>query len=427
MRPTRIVLIGAGSVSFGPGCLADAIHCEALRGSTVVLVDIDPYALEAVTALARKLNEASGAGLKIEHTTDRRAALPGAEFVITSVAIRRNDLWRLDWEIPLKHGIRQVLGENGGPGGLSHSLRNIPVVLDICRDMEELCPDALLLNFSNPESRICLAVSEHTSIRSVGLCHGVFMGISSISEITGVPTEDIDVKAAGLNHFTWMTSVRRRSTGEDLYPLLRGNAESCPPDYLPLTRALMRTFGLFPSCSDDHIGEYLGFAWDKCLHHGFNFDGADAYREQQWASIRRMVSGDEPLDRYLYCKSGEIAFDIVLATIADTNELMPAVNIPNRGSISNLPGDAVVEVPAVVGASGIHGLALRDLPTGIAALCNAQIAVQKLTVEAAVTGSRELALQALLADPVVTNMDAAERCLDELLEVHAPYLSQFAR
>lgn len=187
-----------------------------------MLVDIDAQALEVMAAFARRLNEQSGARLIIEHTTDRARALPDADFVISSVAIKRNDLWRL-------------------------ALRNIPVLLDICRDMERLCPDALLLNFSNPESRLCLAVNKYTSIRSVGLCHGIFMGIESISRITGVPASDIDVNAAGLNHFTWMMSVHRKSTGEDLYPLLRQNSEDCDLGYLPLTRALFKAFGLFPS------------------------------------------------------------------------------------------------------------------------------------------------------------------------------------
>ena len=425
MRPTRVVLIGAASASFGPGCIRDALNTEGLRGSTLALVDTDVEALDVMTRLAHKLNEASGAGLVIESTPDRTQALPGAEFVITSIAIKRNDLWKLDWEIPLKHGIHQVLGENGGPGGLSHSLRNIPVILDICRDMERLCPDALLMNFTNPESRICLAVSKHTSIRAVGLCHGFFMGQHSIARITG--ETDLDITAAGLNHFTWALSVKRKATGEDLYPLLREKAEQCEAGDMPLSRELLKTFGRFPFCSDDHIGEYLSYAWDKCVHHGYDFDEADRQRQHQWEHITRIANGEEPAEDYARKKSGELAFDIVHAILANTGELMPAVNIANNGCIPNLPPDAVVEVPAVVNAEGIHGQCVGDLPEGIAALCNTQIAVQKLVVEAAVTGSREAALQAMLVDPVVTNIDAAEKCLDELLSVHAPYLPQFTR
>lgn len=423
MRSTKIVFIGAASASFGPACLLDAIHCEGLAGSTLVLVDIDAQRLDVMARLANRLNEVSGAGLRIEHTTDRCEALPGAEFVINSIAIDRNELWKLDWSIPIKHGIKQVLGENGGPGGLSHTLRNIPVILDICHDMERLCPNALFINFTNPESRICLAISKHTSIRSVGLCHGVYMGIDSISRIIG--ENQIDVVAAGLNHFTWMLSIKNANTGEDLYPLLRERSRQCAPDDLPLSRRMLDVFGLFPSPSDDHIGEYLPYAWESTGLEGYNFAVADHDREQQWAMNVKLADGDDYIHEYATQRSGENALDIIRATLANTNEPLLAVNIPNGGCISNLPADAVVEVPATVGENGITGMRIGDLPEGIAALCNTQVAVQKLAVEAAVTGSRQVALQAMLADPVIQSADAAEKCLDELLRVHAEYLPQF--
>lgn len=426
MRPSKIVFIGAASASFGPGCLADAVQCEGLRGSTLVLVDIDKEHLDIITRFARRLNEEADAGLKIESTTDRKEALPEADFVFCSIAVERNELWKLDWQIPRKYGIKQVLGENGGPGGLSHTLRNVPILIDICRDMEKLCPDAWLLNFTNPESRICLAISQYTSIKTVGLCHGVFMGIDNVSQITGVDREDIDVTAAGLNHFTWMLSIRRKSTGEDLYPLLREKINDCDASYLPLTRELYHKFGLLPNPSDDHIGEYLSYAGERCGYEGYDFAAADRYREQLWDSLIAMANNEGSVEKYLTCKSGEIEFDIVKGMLTNSNLLVPAVNVPNRGAITNLPPDAVVEVPAIVSASGIQPVCVGDLPDGIAAMCNTQIAVQKLAVQAAMTGSRKLALQAMLVDPVVDSIEAAEKCLDELLHVHARYLPQFA-
>ncbi|MDO8587796.1 MAG: alpha-glucosidase/alpha-galactosidase [Armatimonadota bacterium] len=425
MRNAKIVMIGAGSAEFGPGCLRDAVNCTGLAGSTMALVDIDRDALEVMAGFARKLNEVSGANLKIEHTTDRREALPDADFVITSFAMERNELWKLDWKIPLKHGIKQVLGENGGPGGLSHSLRNIHVLLAMCRDMEELCPNAWLLNFSNPESRLCLAVSNYSSIKAVGLCHGIAMGIDSVSHLLGLDPAQVDVKAAGLNHFTWMLSVHHKETGEDLYPALREKSRKADPSFLPLTRQLFEDFGLFPSPSDDHIGEYIGWAWDKCIHHGYDFDAADERRATQWDMIVRMANGEEPMEEYSKQKSGELEFNVIRGILADTNELLGAVNMVNNGCVTNLPDDAVVEVPAIVSGNGIDGLRVGELPTGIAAMCNTQIGVQKLTVEAAATGSRDLALQAMLADPVVQDYDAAEKCLNELLSVHKAYLPQF--
>ena len=443
MRSTKIVLIGAASASFGPAMIADAVLSPELKGSTLCLVDIDGERLEVMAAFARRVNEAMGTGLRIEHTTDRTRALPGAEFVITSIAVRRDELWKLDFQIPLKHGIKQVLGENGGPGGLSHSLRNIPIVLDIARDVEQLAPGALLMNFTNPESRICLALSRYTGVRFVGLCHGIGMGYDSIGRITGIQPEDLVGTAAGLNHFAWFLDIRRRSTGEDVYPLLRAADATYDPGFYPLTRRMFRLYGLYPHPSDDHIGEYLSFAWETCGLHGYDFARADEWREKSWARIARIARGEEavPLpegaggsgeerlqeDRLRLRRSGEFAFPIILATLGNRQQLIEAVNIRNDGLIDNVPSWAVVEVPAVVGADGVKGVHVGALPAGVAALVNTQAHVQDLVVEAAVHGSREVALQALLADPVVQSAEAAEKTLNELLHVHMPYLPQFKR
>lgn len=425
-RTTKIVHIGAASLSFGCGALADAIHTPELRGSKLVLVDIDEKHLELQYRLAKRLNEESGAGLIIERTTDRREALLGAEYVLCSVATKRNDLWKLDWSIPLKHGLQQVLGENGGPGGLSHALRNIPLILDICRDIEELCPEALLMNFSNPESRLCLAVSRYTKVKAVGLCHGVFMGRDIIADVLGVDRDRVEVKAAGLNHFLWVLDARDTETGEDIYPRFKEAMYKKDDTFMPLTRHMLETYGYLAAPSDDHIGEYLPEAWEMCAHHGYDFDGADRWYESHWSKMPGYASGELPVDHYLSGKSGEIAFDIIAARLNNKNMLAWAVNVPNDGSITNLPNDCIVEVPAVISGNGINPLCMGDLPSGIAALCRQQAAVQDLVVEAAVKGDRNLALQALLIDPVVKGDHRnAKAALDELLSVHAQYLPRF--
>ncbi len=446
MRSTKVVLIGAASASFGPRMIADAMLTPEFRGSTLVLVDIDAERLEVMAAYARRLNEAIGAGLTIEHTPDRTKALPGAEFVITSIAVKRDELWKLDFHIPHKYGIKQVLGENGGPGGLSHSLRNIPIILDIARDIEKLAPGALLMNFSNPESRIGLALSRYTGVPFVGLCHGIGMAYDSIGRITGIPADDLKAIAAGLNHFVWVLDIRRKSTGEDVYPILREADKAYDPSYYPLTRYMFRRYGLYPHPSDDHIGEYLPYAWEYCGLEGYDFEAADRGRERGWQGILRVARGEDPVpmpeaaggsaeqdmleNRPRLKKSGEFAFPIIASVLANRHELIESVNIPNNGLIANLPDWAVVEVPAVVGADGVKGVRVGALPAGIAALLSTQAHVQDLVVEASVHGSRELALQALLADPVVgaaatAPIQAAEKTLDELLQVHAPYLPQF--
>ena len=440
MKITKIVLIGAASASFGPNMIGDAVLSPGLRGSTLMLVDLDSERLDVMTAYARRLNEVCGAGLHIESTPSRTLALPEAESVISSIAINRNELWKLDFQIPQRYGIKQVLGENGGPGGLSHALRNIPIVLGIARDMERLCPNALLLNFTNPESRICLAISRYCGIRFVGLCHGIGDGYDSVGRITGIPASDVQGIAAGLNHFAWFQSLHRRSTGEDIYPLLRSQDDTFDPGYYPLTRRLFRLYGLYPHPSDNHIGEYLGFAWEMCGTKGYDFEAADRVRSDRWRKVLLVSQGEMPIivpddasaaDHSVICevvqlrKSGEFALPIITGVLANRNELIEAVNIRNQGAISGLPDWAVVEVPAIVNGDGLRTLAVGALPAGITALLNTQVHIQSLVVDAAVLGRRDLALQALLADPVVPSLNNAEKVLDELLHIHAAYLPQF--
>lgn len=438
MRPTKVVMIGAASASFGPAMIADAILTPEMRGSTLILVDLDADRLRVMTEYARRLNAAADAGLDIESETDRKRALPGAEFVITSVAVKRDDLWRLDFQIPIKHGIKQVLGENGGPGGLSHALRNIPIVLEIAADIEKICPNALLMNFSNPESRIGLALSRYTGLRFVGLCHGIGMGYNAIARLTGIPADDLEGVAAGLNHFTWFLSLRRKSTKEDVYPAIWAADATHDAKFHPLTRYLLRLHGFWPNCSDDHLGEYLAYAHEFCGLEGYDFERAAEHRRSAWERISRIVAGTDPApvpsDRLAtgssaptLGRSGELAFPIIVSAVENRHQMIEAVNIRNDGLIPNLPEWAIVEVPAVVGADGVKGVRVGPLPAGISALLNTQAHVQDLVVEAAVHGSRRLALQALLADPVVQSVEAAEKTLDELLAVHAAYLPRFAK
>lgn len=439
MPALKIVLIGAASASFGPNVIGDVVLTGDLQGSALVLVDTDAERLQVMTAYARKLNDAAGAGLRIESHTDRTQALPEADFVISSFAIRRNELWKLDFQIPARYGIRQVLGENGGPGGLSHALRNIPILLAIARDMERLCPNAWLLNFSNPESRLCLALSRYTSLRFAGLCHGIGDGYHSIGRITGIPADDIEGVAAGLNHFSWFQSIRRRSTGEDLYPLLRSCEQTFDPSFEPLTRRLFRLYGQYPHPSDNHIGEYLGFAADICGTRGYDFKGAEETRQERWKSVLMVSQGearvalageqgsaDNSENRLFVRRSGEFALPIISAIAGNRHTLIEAVNIRNDNLISNLPAWAVVELPAFAHGDGLRGLPIGSLPDGIAALLATQAHIQSLVVDAAVLGRRDLALQALLADPVVPSFDAAEKVIDDLLHTHAAYLPQFA-
>jgi alpha-galactosidase len=416
---TRIVCIGAGSISFGLNTLKDLFSTKAFVGSELVLVDTDPVNLDRMYRLAQLMNDKGGAGLRISKTTQRREALPGAGFVINAIAIERCRLWKLDFDIPKKYGVRHTLGENGGPGALFFTLRTIPVILDIVRDMEDLCPDAFFLNFSNPESRIVLALGRFSKIRSLGLCHGVFMGRHDVARVMGMEDAAVEVVGAGLNHIQWLLEVREKATGRDLRPLLREKEQSYRSDFEPLSRKLFRAFGYWPSCSDDHIGEYLPYGWEAG-EKGYDFDGDERWRVASIASIEARLRGEAGVEEWL-TPSGERAVDVIASILHNERKVIESGIVLNRGAIPSLPAECAVEVPIVTDASGVTPVRV-DLPAPIARLLLAQTAVQNMAVEAAVYGSKEMALQALLIDPVMSTITGAEKLLEELWAANAPYI-----
>jgi alpha-galactosidase len=420
MKTTKIVYIGAGSMCFGLSLFKDIFTSKELNGSTLSLVDIDEENLERMYKLALKMNEASGIGLKIEKTLNRREALSGAEFVVNSIAIERCALWKYDFEIPKKYGIRQTLGENGGPGGLFFSMRTIPLIMDIIRDMEELCPNAYFLNFSNPESRIILALGRYTKIKCVGLCHGVFMGRNDAARIMGLDPKNVDVLAAGLNHFQWLLEIKDKNTGEDLYPLFREKEKVYDKAFMPLSRKLFRTFGFYPTCSDDHLGEYVAYGWEGG-EEGYDFEGDEKYRIFLRSEIEARINGTKLVEDW-FEPSGEKAVEVITGILYNKKTYIDSGIVYNNGSIANLPKDLAVEVPIMVDANGIHPCSIGNLPEGIAKLLTMQASVQQLAVDAAVNASKELALQALLVDPVVNSTEAADKILEELWEINNEYI-----
>ncbi|MDO9128645.1 MAG: hypothetical protein Q7U34_02150, partial [Anaerolineales bacterium] len=290
--PTKIVVIGAGSASFGENTLSALMRSQKLRGSQLALVDRNAASLDIVGRLAQRLNREWDAQMIITTHTHHRQALEGAAFVVSAIEVgAREGLWREDFEIPLKYGVRQPYAENGGPGGFAHAARNIGPVMEIVRDMEQACPEAWFINFTNPMIRICEAVNRHSRIRAVGLCHQIFAGYVMVGvalgteygihvppELTGMEAAvsqyaahdqvrqqivpRVDIRAAGLNHFSWLLSIRDRQTGEDLYPLFRQRFFELDPKFEPLTRRVFETFGLFPIPGDTHLCEYLPWLSD---------------------------------------------------------------------------------------------------------------------------------------------------------------------
>jgi alpha-galactosidase len=409
--------------------MADVMLCEALDSPdcSLVLVDSDAESLKRAHRIADLIREHRGSRIEIHKTVDRGDALPGADFVILSVARKRYELWEQDFRVPLAFGFKHVLGENGGPGALFHTLRNYQIVMPICRDIEKNCPDAPVLNFTNPESRIVMAIKHLTGLDAVGLCHGVPSTRYEIARILNRSLDELDIVTGGLNHFFWVLDIRDGGTGEDLYPLLRERGMESSP---PLASKMLRTFNYYTFPSDDHIGEYLSFAslnephlWPYGREKREVVPGEP--RTGDWRDA--YISGERPVDEDLIKPSGEAAIQIISDIINDADGWQPAVNVPNDGRyIENLPGDAIVEVPATVNARGIHPQTVGTLPEPLAALCRIQVSIQQLIVEAYRHRSRNLLLQALLLDPVVDDIERAERMLDYMLDLQREYLPRFS-
>jgi alpha-galactosidase len=448
---TRIVLIGAGSAMFGLGSLGNILKSKALSGSTVVLHDIDAAALGRVEAVARKYIEQKKISVELLATTSRPEALRGAEFCIIAIEVgNRYLLWEQDWKIPLQYGLHQVYGENGGPGGLFHSLRIIPPILEICGDIDRICPEAWVFNLSNPMTRICLAIArKYPRLKTVGLCHEVVSLMEHLPKILDTPWSNLRVKAGGLNHFSVLVEATYRDTGKDAYPEIRRRApayfQALPEESyenlgatkemldasrgsqerLPgrlkvwpereLFRVIFEKFGLLPITTDSHLGEYLQWAHTGVDHKGI-LDFYNFYKK--WCLEQVPESRIHGTLEIEYWRE----IPIIEGIMTDSHQEELAVNLPNDGYIDNLPKEIVVEVPAVVDQKGVHAVPLGSLPKGFAGLLNNQVAVNDLTVEAALQGSKELALQALLVDPVVDDAAAAERVLETVLFYQKEYL-----
>ncbi|MCS7061663.1 MAG: alpha-glucosidase [Anaerolineae bacterium] len=441
----RIVLIGAGSAQFGYGTIGDILQSKVLEGSHIVLHDINPDTLAVVAKNAQAFIETHNLPFTLSATTNRAEAFQGATFLINSIEVgNRFELWEQDWRIPQQYGVRQVYGENGGPGGLFHSLRIIPPILDICADAMKICPEATLFNYSNPMSRICTTVTRaFPGIKFIGLCHEIASLPRFLPQILGVPYEALEVRAAGLNHFSVVVSAKYKDSGQDAYPDIRAKAPAFFANMPSLDtvykyfketgkwpdkaeefaaiqteawperrvfQVILEKFGLLPITSDSHFGEYIQWAWDVTDHKGI----LDFYR-----FYKEYLSHIEPK---IELRLGERVVPIIEGILTDAGYVEEAVNIPNNGAIANLPDWIVVEVPALVDKNGVHAVRIGELPKGFAGLLMNQVAVHDLTAEAVLQRSKALALQALLVDPVVNQYHGIEEMLDTMIAYQGKWL-----
>jgi alpha-galactosidase len=440
MSGKRIVLVGAGSAQFGVGTVADILMSKVLSGGTIVLHDINPKSLETAHKACQMAIDEMKLDFSLEATTSRPEALKGADFVIISIEVGdRFKLWEQDYEVPRKHGNRQIYGENGGPGGLFHSLRIIPPIIEICKDVEKICPDAWIINFSNPMSRICLAIKRKfgNRLKAVGLCHEIAFAESHLPEMLNTPFSNLQIKAGGLNHFGVLLEVKYKDTGRDAYPDIREKAKAYfdgvrASDEISFDRAdksfalvteILRIYNYLPYTHDSHFGEYIQWAWE-CADHPRIREFYEIYKLfclEQAGQLERIVEEKQSANMWL-TPSGERVIPIIEGIVTDSKHYELSVNLPNEGIIENLPQDLIVECSATVDKNGVHGVKLGEIPSGLAGLMRNQAAVQDLTVEAALTGSKQKALEALLADPAVDSLSGAEKMLNEILQLQGQYL-----
>ena len=461
----RIVLVGAGSTSFGPASLTDLSLSKVLPGSTIVLHDIDHEKLEMIYELTLEENKKIGEKYAIERTTDRKKAFQDADFIISSIEVgKRFKLWMQDYEIPSKHGTTKILGECGGTGGSFHAFRIIPPIIEIVKDAEKICPDAFFINFSNPMSRVCLAIKRSvTTLKWCGLCHQIgFMdrhlpfildenlredkleSLSSLERVKMVEKyhdkawENLRMKVGGLNHFAFLLDVTNPNTGESLMPQFNERAldyfkkHEDRFEFSGLTFEVYKRFGWFPYVGDNHLGEYLQFGeeftetqdmldWIKRADQG----GSGIYKRVT-RYHRRLKKGRYPRKGLLPKEAtGERAIPIIEAIAQDSNSYESAVNIPNQGIIDNLPRDLVVEVSVRVDKNGVHGIKVGKLDKGIAALLRIEASVQDLCVDAILNKSKEQAINCLAVDPNVGGFEEAEAMFNEMQALQSEYLNYF--
>ena len=430
----KIAILGAGSITFGPTLVNDMLATEALAGSTYALMGPTLSKVQRVENYIQKVIDKNGLDATVYSTTDRRDALKDADYVITILAIGGMGSYKIDYEIPMKYGVDQCIGQCVGVGGVFRGIRTIPVMVEILQDMEELCPDALLLNYVNPMCSISIAMGWSSDIPFVGLCHGIQTTLDLIAGYTNVKKVEIDFLAAGINHMAWFLKLEK--DGQDLYPLFRENIEK--PEYYVNDKVrceVARHFGYFMTESSGHLSEYLPwfrknrkaldlycdqplFGGESGIGYRFHSGIADKYEKIDYLQFE---SDD------LRPRSAEYCSHILEAMETGVPFKLNG-NVMNDGYITNLPQDCCVEVPIFVDKMGLHPVGVGSLPSPLAAMNQSNVTLQMMVAEAALTGDPELVVAAIAMDPLTSSVLTLKEIRDmtiEMFEAQDQYLPHF--
>jgi len=437
---TKIVLIGAGSHVFSRHLITDVLSYPELRDSTIALMDIAEEPLDLIMAFARKLVEQHRFKTRVESTTDRREALEGADYVIVAIRVGGEQATQADREIAAKYGVNEGVGDTIGPGGVFYGSRHVPVILDICHDMEEVCPDAWLINYTNPMVIICWAVNDYTHIKNVGLCHSVQGTAAELARYLGAPPDELSYWVAGINHMAWFLELKWR--GEDAYPLLREkfkdpNIYSRPDAHWAgadnVRAEIFKAFGYFNTESSQHMSEYVPYFRKRPeLFERFKLGNFGRFTPEEREKMRR--EQDEELKQQLssvqklpISHSGEYG-SIIIHSIETGIPSRINGNVKNNGLITNLLEGCCVEVPCLVDKHGISPCYVGDLPPQCAALNRTNINLQELAVRGIVEKDKTKIFQSILLDPLtsaVLTIDETRRMVDEMFQAGTEYLKDF--
>jgi alpha-galactosidase len=433
----KIAMIGAGSVVFCKTLTSDILSTPALRGSEICLMSRTKPKLDRMERFIKRMIDENDAPATVWSTLDRREALKGADYVIVMIQVGGFEAFEMDYQIPLKYGVDQCIGDSLGPGGVLRGLRTIPELFSIVADMKELCPNALLLNYANPMAACCLALGRvMENGQFIGLCHGVQTTLDLIAGYVGVPKDQVEFLCAGINHMAWFLSLRDKRDGRDLYPLFRELCEE-PGHYVneKVRCEVMRHFGYFMTESTGHLSEYV--PWFRKNKKALDlycdepdFGGAtgayyqyakmllDKYKDVDYLSF------ESPK---IACRSVEYCSYILEAHQTDRVFRLNG-NVRNDGYIDNLPQGCCVEVPVYVDRLGLHPVRVGKLPAQCAAVNMSNVMVQELCVESAMTGDPEYAMQAIALDPLtsaVCTLAEAREMTREMIEAERAWLPQF--
>ena len=430
----RVTMLGAGS-GFTRRLAADIMQIPGIEKGQFALVDIDPKRLELAQGVVEKIVKMSGHDWTVEASTDRRKVLTGSDYIINTIEVSGVDTVDFDYEIAAKYGVKQCIGDTVGPGGVFKGLRTIPGWLGILSDAEELCPDALVLNYTNPMAMMTLAGLLSSNMQLVGLCHSVQGSSQGLAHYLGIPYEELRWECGGINHMSWFTVLEH--DGEDMYPKLTADYEANPDKYEGdmVRMELAKHMGYYVTESTGHMSEYVPYfrkredLLKKYIRDGYS--GGSGFYAKSWPSwrkgcdesIRRQIADEEDID---LSRSHEYASSIIEAHMMHKPFVIHGnVLNTNSGLIENLPPDCCVEVPVLVDKNGYNPCRFGRLPTECATINLSNIGEQQLLVEAVIEGSREKAVRALMLDPLTAAVCSPEeiRCMfDELWEAEKAFM-----